>query len=60
MDDTLDKAWVITMAILCAIATILVGWSMFEFSKPHKVDCENYMTSETDYKPLPKQCEEGE
>ena len=57
-----DKIWEATMIILGCIVAIIITWVVLMWGKSIQVDCERYeAVKETgSYRPVPKQCEEGE
>jgi len=57
-----DNIWTVIYIILSCIVVMLVAWIMISSSRAALVDCDKLVENESDsiYKPLPKQCEEGE
>lgn len=55
-----DKVYDTFMTILCSIVALVVVWLLFQMAKPVKVDCDAITELEIGYKPIPKQCKEGE
>lgn len=57
-----NSIWTVIYIILSCIVAMLVAWIMITSSKAVLVDCDKLVENESSsmYKPLPKQCEEGE
>lgn len=57
-----DNFWSIVYIVLGSIVALMVGYILISISSSRSVDCERVTIQHGDnsYKPLPKQCEEGE
>ena len=57
-----DKAWERTLIMLGSVIAIMIVLLLTLASTPPQVDCTNIRTVKTnsEYAPLPKQCEKGE
>ena len=57
-----DKIWEAIMIVLSCMVVIILIWGLFMWNKSIQVDCERYevVKEENNYRPVPKQCEEGE
>lgn len=55
-----EKIYDTIMIVLMSIVALVVVWLLFLTAKPVQVDCNNIEELESGYKPIPKQCKEGE
>lgn len=55
-----EKIYDTIMIVLMSIVALVVVWLLFLTAKPVQVDCNNIEELESGYKPIPKQCTEGE